>query len=79
MQALGSFPVYLHAQFVQQRAVGTDAVFHHALHFVLRGEDEVVLATPALKQVFERFADSTFVVAARHAPDVGEFFEVLVD
>jgi hypothetical protein len=38
-----------------------------------------VLATPALKQVFERFADSTFVVAARHAPDVGEFFEALVD
>ena len=68
-----------HAQLVQQCAIGTDAVLHHAFRFVLRGEDEVVLATPALAQVFERFADGTFVMAARYAPDVCEFFEVVVD
>ncbi len=67
------------AQLVQQCAVHVTPFLGGGVEFVLRHEDQVVLATPGLEQVLERLAQHRLAPAAAHLAQAVELGEVLAD
>lgn len=64
---------------MKQRAIDVAAFLRGSCNFVLRDEDEIVRAGPALEGILEGFADDALPLRSGNLPLFGELVQARLD